>query len=289
MALSKTASGWLNGTIGMVLFSGSLPATRLLVRDMDPLFATLARATLAGLVALAVLVLSRQPRPRGAEWGHLVVTALGVVLGFPLLTNLALTRITAGQGLLIIALLPLTTAIFAVLRGGERPRPAFWLFAVLGSAVVMAFALTRTSGPGERLGSGLMVAAVIVCGLGYAEGARLSRTLGGWQVICWALLLSLPVMAVACVITMPPTLAAVSLSGWFSLAYVALFSQLIGFIFWYRGLSEGGIASVGQLQLLQPFIGLLIAAVLLGEVITTGMIVALAGVIACVAAAKRFA
>jgi drug/metabolite transporter (DMT)-like permease len=286
--MDRTASGFLNGFLGMLIFSGSLPATRLAVADIDPLFLTVARATIAGLIGLALLLLMRSKRPGGRDLVSLVVIALGVVVGFPLLTALALKHVTSAHSMVFIGLLPLSTAIFAVLRGGERPKPAFWLFSILGSLLVAGFAIAQgvTASP---LGDGLMFAAIIVCGLGYAEGAALSRRLGGWQVICWALAVSLPVMLIATVALMPTHPGLIGAPALAGLAYVSLFSMLIGFIFWYRGLSQGGIASVGQLQLLQPFFGLVLAALLLHEPVTAGMFAVTAGVILCVAAARKFA
>ena len=195
---------------------------------------------------------------------------------------------TSAHSIVFIGLLPLATAVFGVLRGGERPRPVFWLFSVLGSLLVMGYAFAQGLSAAPA-GDVLMLLAVLVCGLGYAEGAKLSRSLGGWQVICWALVLSLPVVAPLSVILAPPTLTGISLPAWLSLGYVALFSMLIGFVFWYRGLAQGGIAAVGQLQLLQPFFGLALAAGLLHEQVSLGMLLVTVAVIACVAGAKRFA
>jgi len=286
--MDRTANGWINGFIGMAIFSGSLPATRAAVMGFDPVFLTGARATIAGLLGFALVVLLREKRPAGGDLLSLVVVALGVVVGFPLLTAIALQHISSAHSLVFIGLLPLSTAIFGVLRGGERPRPAFWLFSALGSALVAGFALREgvTTAP---LGDALMLAAIVVCGLGYAEGARLSRRLGGWQVISWALVLSLPVMLPVALLTWPPSFAGVPASAWTGLAYVSLFSMLIGFVFWYRGLAQGGIAAVGQLQLLQPFLGLGLAAALLGEAVSPAMLAATLGIVACVAGAKRFA
>jgi drug/metabolite transporter (DMT)-like permease len=187
-----------------------------------------------------------------------------------------------------IGLLPLATAVFGVLRGGERPRPVFWLFSSLGSLLVMGYAVAQGLSAAPA-GDVLMLLAVLACGLGYAEGAKLSRSLGGWQVICWALVVSLPVVAPLSLILAPSTLAGISLPAWLSLGYVALFSMLIGFVFWYRGLAQGGIAAVGQLQLLQPFFGLALAAGLLHEPVSLGMVLVTVAVIGCVAGAKRFA
>jgi drug/metabolite transporter (DMT)-like permease len=286
--MDRTASGWLNGFIGVVIFSGSLPATRVAVMQFDPVFLTVARAAIAGLLALGLLLLFKVKRPSRGEILSLAVVALGVVLGFPLFTALALQHVTSAHSIVFIGLLPLSTAIFGVLRGGERPKLAFWLFSILGSASVAGFALSQglTASP---VGDALMLAAIVACGLGYAEGARLSRTLGGWQVISWALVLSLPPMIVLLLVYMPPSVEGIAWPAWAGLAYVSLFSMLIGFIFWYRGLAQGGIAAVGQLQLLQPFFGLALAATLLGEPVSPLMLAVTVAVILCVAGARRFA
>lgn len=285
--LEKTSSGWLNGLIGVIIFSGSLPATRVAVLEFDPVFLTVARATIAGLLALCMLLAFKQPRPARSQVLPLLIVAIGVVLGFPLLTALALQYVTSAHSIVFLGMLPLATAVFGVLRGGERPRPVFWLFSILGSALVMGFALSQGLSAAPE-GDILMLLAVLICGLGYAEGARLSRSLGGWQVICWALVLALPVMAGATWLLAPARFAGISLPAWLSLGYVSLFSMLIGFVFWYRGLAQGGIAAVGQLQLLQPFFGLALAATLLHEQVSLGMLGVTVAVIACVAGAKRF-
>jgi len=286
--MEKSFDGWLSGFIGVLIFSGSLPATRVAVMDFDPTFLTSARAVIAGLLGIALLLLFREKRPERGDLASLVVVALGVVVGFPLLTALALKHVTSAHSIIFVGLLPLATAIFGVLRGGDRPRLAFWLFSCLGSALVAGFALAQgvTASP---VGDGLMLGAIIVCGLGYAEGAALSRRLGGWQVICWALALSLPVMLALTFATLPASFAGVGSGAWIGLGYVSLFSMLIGFVFWYRGLAQGGIAAVGQLQLLQPFFGLALAASLLHEKVSPMMVVVTLGVVACVFGAKKFA
>lgn len=286
--LDETTRGWINGVIGVVIFSGSLPATRVAVLEFAPVFLTVARAAIAGVLALALLVLLKQPRPTRAQLVPLIIVSLGVVVGFPLLSALALQSVTSAHSIVFIGLLPLATAVFGVMRGGERPRAVFWLFSVLGCLMVVGFALAQGLAASPQ-GDLLMLLAVVVCGLGYAEGARLSRTLGGWQVICWALLLSLPFMLALSLYLAPASFSGISVPAWASLAYVALFSMLIGFVFWYRGLAQGGIAAVGQLQLLQPFFGLALAATLLGEQVSLGMLGVTVGVILCVAGAKKWA
>jgi len=282
------ASGLGSGLLGVIIFSGSLPATRLAVAGFSPLFLTSARAVIAALLGAALLALGRQARPERRDLASLAIVALGVVIGFPLLTALALRHITAAHSIVFVGILPFATALFGTLRGGERPKPLFWLFSILGSATVAGFALSN-GGKASLSGDLLMTAAIVLCGLGYAEGATLSRRLGGWQVISWALVLALPLMAILALVTLPAAWAGIGAPSWLGLAYVSVFSMLVGFVFWYRGLALGGTASVSQLQLLQPFLGLALAGVLLGEPILWTMIAATGIVVICVAFARRFA
>lgn len=286
--MEKATGGWISGFIGVAIFAGSLPATRLAVAGFNPTFLTCARASIAALLGLTLLLALRQPRPRRADLPSLALAALGCVVGFPLLTALALQRITSAHSIVFVGILPLCTAVFAVLRGGERPRPLFWLFSILGAGFVAGYAAMGGGGDSPQ-GDCLMLAAVIVCGMGYAEGARLSRALGGWQVISWALVLSLPLMLLIALLTWPASFRHVGASAWFGLAYVSLFSMLIGFVFWYRGLAQGGIAAVGQLQLLQPFMGFGLAALILHERVNWTMLLVTLGAVACVAGAKKYA
>lgn len=285
--MDDRTKGWLNGAAGVLIFSGSLPATRMAVQGFDPLFLTGARATLAGVLAALLLAARRAAVPGRADRIALGAVALGVVVGFPLFSALALTHIGAARALVFIGLLPLATALFGVLRGGERPRPAFWLFALAGGVLVAGYAGARGGGT-VSVGDLWMLAAVAVCGFGYAEGGRLSRTMGGLAVIAWALTLAFPVMLAWMLACAPATLSGISPIAWAGLGYVTLFSMLIGFVFWYRGLALGGIATVGQLQLLQPLLGLGLAALLLGERVDMAMLGVTVGVIGCVAGARSF-
>ncbi|WP_448204972.1 DMT family transporter [Azospirillum sp. sgz302134] len=286
--MRRTTVGWGSGMLGVIIFSGSLPATRVAVGSFSPLFLTAARAVIAAALAALLLSMLRPARPARGDLAPLAIVALGVVVGFPLLTALALQHVTSAHSIVFIGLLPLATALFGVLRGGERPKPAFWLFSAVGSVAVAGFALAQGGGA-SLTGDLLMVLAILLCGLGYAEGAALSRRLGGWQVISWALLLALPVMAVVALVGMPDAWTGIGAPAWIGLGYVSVFSMLVGFIFWYRGLALGGIAGVGQLQLLQPFIGLTLAGLLLGEPVAWTMIAVTGLVVLCVAGAKRFA
>ncbi|MDP4003598.1 DMT family transporter [Methylobacterium sp. NEAU K] len=284
-----TGSGaWIDGLIGIAIFSASLVATRLALTGLDALFLSAARAALGGIAGAAALLALRQKRPRGRDIGALAIVAAGVVFGFPLLTALALRTVGAAHGTVFLGLLPLSTALFGALRSGERPSAAFWVLSVLGALITVGFAARGLDGaPGA--GDAFMLAAILVCGLGYAEGGILARRLGGWQVIAWATVLSLPLSVPLALVLSPADPGAVPLPAWAGLAYVALFSMLIGFVFWYRALARGGIAAIGQLQLLQPFLGLGVAALVLGERIEPAMVGAAIAVAACVALARRLA
>jgi drug/metabolite transporter (DMT)-like permease len=285
--MNTSTRGWINGFLGVLIFSGSLPATRVAVASFNPWFLSGARASIAAVLGFLMLILFREARPKQSQLVSLIIVALGVVIGFPVFTALALQTITSAHSTVYIGLLPLATAIFGVLRGGERPGPVFWLFSCLGSACVAGFALFE-SGSTFSLGDIYMLAAIVVCGLGYAEGAKLSRVLGGWQVISWALVLSFPVMAALMLWALPAHFNNIPPSAWAGLAYVSVFSMLIGFVFWYRGLALGGIAAVGQLQLIQPFMALGWATLLLHERVSSLMIVVTIAVVLCVVGTRRF-
>jgi len=283
----RRMSGWMNGLLGVLIFSGSLPATRVAVAVLDPLFVTCARAAAAGVLASWFLVFNRKPWPSARDMSGLLIVAVCVVCGFPLLGAFALRHVTAAHATVFLGVLPMSTALFAVLRGAERPRPLFWAFAALGSLVAVSFAVLHSPFEGSTVGDGLMFAACVMGGLGYAEGARLARHLGALQVISWALVLVMPVTLPLAVGQIPADIATVGEPALLGLAHVSLFSMYIGFAFWYRGLAQGGIAAVGQLQLLQPFLSFALAFLFLGEAVTLAMLVASLAVISCVAGARR--
>ncbi|CAI3139672.1 hypothetical protein MWMV18_MWMV18_01179 [Acinetobacter calcoaceticus] len=287
--MNRFMNGWVNGFIGVAIFAGSLPATRVAVMGFEPGFLTAARAAIAGILGLILILVLKQKKPAKQDWWSLAIVALGVVIGFPLFTALALQYMNAAHSIVFVSLLPLATAIFAVLRGGEKPNQFFWIFAVLGSAVVFAYMFFISGDTSLGIGDFYMLMAIIFCGFGYAEGGVLSRKIGGWQVICWALILSLPFMLFLTIFYMPTSFQNISASAVVGLIYVSLFSMLIGFFFWYKGLAQGGIAAISQLQLLQPLMGLAIAAALLHEHVSWSMLVVTAATLLCVAAAKKFA
>lgn len=290
--MDKQNLAWCNGLIGVIIFAGSLPATRIAVQGFSPEFLTVARAAIAAVLGFFCLLFYDQFKlkfPNYAQIKSLSIVALGVVIGFPLFTALALQSITSARAIVFVGLLPLSTAIFAVLRAHEKPSLIFWFFALLGSSFVIGFMLLDRPHLQLNHGDFYMIIAILLCGLGYAEGGQLSRKLGSWQVICWALLLAFPFMAIFSIYYFPTDLSHISLSAILGLVYVSAFSMLIGFFFWYKGLALGGIAKIGQIQLLQPFIGFLFSALFLGESISFVMFLVSISVLLCVSFAKKYA
>ena len=255
--------GYLLGLIAVAAFAVTLPATRAAVRGLDPVFVGLGRAIGAAVLGAAFLWATRARLPTRAEAKGLVTVALGVVVGFPLFTAWAMRYVDASHGGVVLGLLPLATAAAGALFSGERPSARFWVLATIGTALVAGYSLTRAGGT-LHLADLALFAAIASAGVGYAEGARLSRTLGGLQVISWALLLSAPVLIVPVVLAAPSP-AEVPLSSWLGFLYVMVISQFLGFVPWYRGLALGGIAKVGQTQLLQPLLTIAASVLLLGE------------------------
>lgn len=286
---SDEARGMLLGLIGVAIFSLTLPFTRLAVRELDPLFLTLARALGAAVLAAGWLRMRRVAWPGRAALRPLTIVALGCVLGFPLLSSFAMRSVPASHGAVLAGMLPLATALYAALRGYERPSNGFWLVALLGSSLVVAFALSQGGGALQPADV-LMFGAIVSAAAGYAEGGRLARTLGGQETICWALVLAaIPaaVLLLALEGGQIGRLGDVGPASWLGFAYVTVFSMFIGFFFWYRGLALGGVARVGQVQLLQPFLSLAGAAVLLGETLTLANVGFALAVIATVALGRR--
>ena len=268
---------WL-GLLGIVIFSVTLPLTRLAVGPADapqlsPWFVTFGRAAVAGMLSLVYLafgfIRGHRHRPRGRQWGLLGFTALGVVVGFPLCLSLALQYVPSTHGAVVTGLLPLATAAVAALWFRQRPSLAFWACAVGGTLLVLLFMALRSSGgsgrPGLHLADGLLLLAMLSAALGYIGGARLTPSLGAERVICWVLVISLPVTLPLAFLHAPPPGRAIGWASWGAFAYLAVFSMWIGFFAWYRGLALGGAVRVSQVQLAQPFLSMLFAVPLLGE------------------------
>ena len=277
-------SGMLYGLLGVAAFSLTLPLTRLAVTVLDPVFVGMGRAVVAALCAGFYLYLGKHRVPTKQEFKVLAVIALGVVVGFPLLTAYAMRHVEAAHGGVLLGILPLATAAAGFVFSHERPSSAFWLMAVLGSTLVIAFSLLQGGGA-LQLADAALLLAVICASSCYALGARLSQALGGLQVISWALVMAAPFVAVPAVMYAPVTFNFAP-GIWLSFIYVSVISQFLGFLPWYKGLALGGIARVGQTQLLQPFFTLAASALLLGEIVD-GRTVAFAVAVCVVVAVGR--
>lgn len=254
------------GLLGVIVFGLTMPATRAAVLELDPVFITLGRALLAALLAAITLAVARPQPPLRRDWGRLFWFSACAIIGFPLLMTTAMQYAPASHAAVVLAVLPLLTAMAGVLVARERPSPAFWACGIAGTAVVLIYAMLSGGGSGDLHWADVLLAAAALCAAtAYALGGEMSHRIGGWEVISWALVVSAPVMLLLFLVLSPPINWAASASAWSGFLYVAVFSQFLGFFAWNKGMSLGGIAKIGQMQLLQPFVTLLGAYVLLGE------------------------
>ena len=261
---------WL-GLLGIMIFAATLPMTRLAVGShdapqMSSVFISMGRAVVAAALSALLLFATRAPLPRRQDWLPLAITAAGVVLGFPLFTSLAMRHVEAMHASVIVGMLPLATAAVGALLHRQRPSNGFWLCASVGSALVMAFALLRSGSTGSlriQPADLLLLAAVMCAAVGYGYGGRLSQQMRADHVICWALVMALPLTLPLSITSWP--VAPLKASAWWGFSYVAVFSMWLGFFAWYRGLALGGTVRVSQVQLVQPFLSMLLAVPLLGE------------------------
>jgi drug/metabolite transporter (DMT)-like permease len=287
--LGNETSGMLLGLAGVAIFSLTLPFTRMAVAAFDPAFVALGRALAAAVLAAAWLAWNKAPWPPRAALRPLALVAAGCVIGFPWLTSVAMRALPASHGAVLVGVLPLATAAYAALRGHEKPSPAFWLVAAAGAALVAGFALLQAGGAFHAADLAVF-AAVLLAAMGYAEGGKLSKTMGGERVISWALVLAAPLLLPIVAWLVWRDGAAIAAAGWqpwAGFAYVSVFSMYIGFFFWYRGMALGGVARVGQVQLLQPFLSMAGAALVLSEPITLSNILFSLAVISVVATGRR--
>ncbi len=282
-------AGLMWGAIGLAVFSVTLPATRLAVPELGAITVGLGRGFVAAVLAVLLLIALRDRVPARRHWPGLIVVAIGVIVGFPLLISLALVTVPSSHGAVVTGLIPAATAIMAVVRAGERPTLRFWFGCAVGTAAVLLFAAVEGAGT-PQLADLLLLGAVLAAGVGYAEGGRLAREIGAWRVICWALAFSGPLLALPVAWSLPADLPSVSSNAWLGFAWVSLGSAFLGFFAWYRGLALGGVARVGQLQLLQPVLALGWSALLLGEQVTLEALgcslLVLASVALCVRSGK---
>ena len=285
--MSNESKGMILGFLGVAAFGLTLPATRFIVPYFDPIFIGLGRAVIASVVAAFILIATRQSRPTRHQLMQLSVVALGVVLGFPVLTAWAMKTVPASHGGVVLGVLPLATAIAAVMVSREKPSAGFWIFSLLGSIVVVTYSLLQGFGS-FQLGDLLLIGAILSAGLGYALGGKLSKELGGWQVICWALVISFPFIIFPAWMQAPEeNFSNLPLNVLLSFLYLALVSQLFGFFLWNKGLALGGIARVSQTQLMQPFVTLLASAYLINETVSLQTILFAVLVVCIVAIGKK--
>ncbi|MGV8920635.1 MAG: DMT family transporter [Pseudomonas sp.] len=283
---SRENTGMALGLIGVIIFSLTLPMTRIVVQEVHPLLNGLGRALVAAIPAGLLLLMRREKRPTWAQVKGLALVALGVIVGFPVLSAWAMKTLPASHGALVNGLQPLFVAIYAAWLSHERPSKAFWGCAALGSALVLGYALISGAGsiqPGDLW----MLAAIGIGALGYAEGGRLAKEMGGWQVICWALVLSIPVLVGPVVYLAMQHQGPISTGTWWAFGYVSIFSQFIGFFAWYAGLAMGGISRVSQVQLLQIFFTMAFSALFFAEHIDPVTWVFAAGVIVTVILGRK--
>lgn len=285
-SFSRERLGLLLGFVGMAIFGGTLPATRIAVSAIDPMALTALRTAIAGLCSLVLLLILRRPLPPRALWPQLAIAMLCVSILFPFLMALAMQTVDASHGGVVLGILPIATALVAVAITQERPKPLFWIASVAGAALVIAFAL-RQGGGALAMGDLLLFAAITVSAIGYAFSGKLTARMPGWEVISWVLVMALPISLPAAALTLPADLTSIPLKPWLALLYVALFSQWIGFFAWNAGMAMGGIARVSQVQLLQPFITFALAAFFNDETITPQILLFAAAVVATVAASTR--
>ena len=265
--MNKETKGMLIGFVGILIFSLTLPVTKLAILSFNPYFIAFGRATLAGAVALAYLIVKHEPMLAKADIGKFVVIALGVVFGFPILTTVAMTHGSSSHGAVILGMMPLATTVIGVIRFGERPSLGFWVVSVLGAALVVVYALLKSSGSFTLVDILLVLGGICAC-IGYVEGGELSRKMNPRAVISWALVISLPFNIVFSYLTFNSAYFDAGISAWTIFIYLSLFPMFLGFFFWYEGLAIGGIARVSQVQLIQPFCTLLAASILLGDSLT---------------------
>ncbi|MFH8444098.1 DMT family transporter [Streptomyces sp. NPDC018026] len=278
--------GTAQAALGVVAFSLTFPATAWGLEGFGPWSLIAVRSILAAAVAGACLVVLRVAPPERRHWLGLAVVGAGVVLGFPLLTTLALQTSTTAHAAVVVGLLPLTTALLSALRVGTRPSRTFWIAALAGAAAVIAFTVQQ-SGGALTSADAYLFAALLVCAAGYTEGGRLARVMPGWQVIGWALVLCLPLtvpMAAVALSFEPVHLTAHAVTG---LLWVAIGSQFLGLVVWYRGMAAIGIPKASQLQLAQPLLTLVWSVLLLGEHLPVAAPLTAAAVLVCIAVTQR--
>ena len=284
--MNKETKGMLIGFIGILIFSLTLPVSKIAVLSFNPYFIAFGRATLAGLVALAYLLYKKEPIPSKIDFLKFEVIALGVVFGFPIFTTIAMVEGSSSHGAVILGMMPLASTVIGVIRFKERPSLGFWLVSLLGAGLVVVYALLKSSGDFTYIDGLLVIGGICAC-VGYVEGGELSRKINPRIVISWALVISLPITIIMSYFTFNMQYIDAGSMAWIIFIYLSLFPMFIGFFFWYEGLALGGIARVSQVQLIQPFCTLVAASILLGDSLTIVNLVFAFLVVSTVVLGKR--
>lgn len=282
---SSRSFGLILGLIAVILFSGSLPANREAVADLSPWFVTAGRAAIAGFIAVGLIAIRRPVFPR-QQFGRLALIALCLIVGFPAAIAVASVTVPASHGAVVLGLLPLATAVAAVPIAGERPSIWFWLLGILGAIIVGVYAL-RGGDTDIVTGDIYLALAVILTGVGYTLSGTMARTMPGWEVIAWALVLTFPFALAAAIALWPQNAADVHWSAWVALLYSGIIVQFVAYACWNAALAVGGVARVGQLQVLQPFFTIVIAALILGEAVDAETVLFAAAIVIVVALSRR--
>jgi len=284
--LNAGRNGTLFAALGVLSFSLTFPATEWALGGFGPWSATGIRGTVAAVIAISTLMLTRAPRPARSDWPALATVALGCVLGFPLLTTFALQSSTTAHSAVVIGLLPMATAAIAALRTKRHPSKVFWAAAATGAIAVITFTLSQNHGR-PTIADLYLFGGLVLCAAGYVEGGRLSAHLPGWQVIAWGVVLAAPVNALVCALALPTEPVHPTAKALTGLAYIAAVSQFGGFVVWYRGMGLIGVARASQLQLAQPLMTLVWAVLLLGEHLTTAVPVTAVVVLGAIVVTQR--
>ena len=264
--------GMLFGLLGVMAFGLTLPMTKIITPYLDPIFIGLGRSSLASILAILILIKFTNSIPTKKQFAQLIVVALGVVIGFPIFTSIAMQSVPASHGAIVVGILPLATAVAGAIIAKERPSVSFWIMSLIGTILVISYTILESGGTLQKADIALFIA-ILSVSIGYAVGGKLSKELEGWQVICWALVISFPFIIIPTIIHAPNDITNFPISVYVSFLYLTLISQLFGFFVWYKGLAMGGIARVSQIQLLQTFITIGASIVLLGEKINLQMVI----------------
>lgn len=282
----KEKMGILLGLLGVICFSLTLPATSVAVEYFGTTFVGLGRAVIASILVAIILIGRKEKLPSARQFKSLVIVSLGAVLGFPLLTSWAMTSLPVSHGAVELALLPLATAGFAMMRAGEMPSLKFWLSSIAGALAVIIYAIYLGLGQ-LHIADFALLAAVVILGLSYAEGGLLAQEIGSWQVIAWAIIIAVPVLIIPVSLNVSGEMLHAPLKAWISFLYLAIVSQFLAYVAWYGGMAMGGISRVSQIQYLQPFLMIIFAALFLHESISVFTIVIAIAVVLSVMIGKN--